>query len=155
MPSRTNDTTVTLSSHTGTFARLVQASQEVCDTRARLKRRELLASLLNELNDTEFHIAVNYLTGVLPRGNLGLSYTTLKTVLPVPATGETRFDLAQIDAELRRIAKLTGGDAEVRRDASLRELLRAVDADEQRFLLRLLCGQLRRGPVQSLSLIHI
>lgn len=151
-PGQSNDTTASASPPAGTFGRLVQTSERVGNTRARLTRRELLSALLAELSDAEFYIAVLYLRGVLRQRRTGVGYATLKRVLPVAAAGEMRLSLMQIDDNLQRLAAIRGSGAAGRREAALRELLQAASAEEQRFLLRLLCGEVRRNKLDGVVL---
>jgi DNA ligase-1 len=152
MAATTENSTAGRAPDFGTLGRLVQTSQRVSATRGRLAKRELLASLFAELSEEEFSLAVYYLTGVLPQGRIGLGYATLKNVLPVPPAAGARLNLGEVDRYMQRLAALKGSGSAARRQDQLRELLQAASAEEQNFLIRLFCGELRQGALQGIVL---
>jgi len=137
---------------TGTLARLVRTSQKVSATRGRLAKRELLASLFAALSKAEFSLAVYYLTGALPQGRIGLGYAMLKNILPVTPAADARLSLTQVHERMQRFASLKGSGSTAHRQDVLRELLQAANAEEQNFLIRLFCGELRQGALQGIVL---
>ncbi|MDH3712386.1 MAG: ATP-dependent DNA ligase [Gammaproteobacteria bacterium] len=149
MAATKKNSTAGMPPDSGTLGQLVQTSQQVSANRGRLAKRELLASLFLALSDAEFPLAVYYLTGALAQGRIGLGYATLKSVLPVPPAAEGRLNLAQVDRQMRRFAAIKGAGSTVLRQDLLRELLQAATVEEQNFLTRLFCGELRQGALQG------
>ena len=57
---------------------LVEVSAEVAGTRARLKKIEAMAGVLERLEPEEIPIAVAYLSGELPQGPIGIGWASLR-----------------------------------------------------------------------------
>ena len=120
---------------------LVETSRAVAETRARTAKVESLATLLRALRPEEVPIAVGYLSGTLER--LGVGFASLRE-LPQP-TDEPRLELLEVSASLERLGGLSGPGSQAARKAELADLLGSATETEQRFLQRLLYGELRQG----------
>ncbi|HWO81183.1 ATP-dependent DNA ligase [Gaiella sp.] len=121
---------------------LARTSTAVAQTSARRTKIELLASCLRRVTPDEVVPAVTYLSGELPR--IGVGWASLRDA-PSPAPSPPTLELLDVEAALARVAAAEGpGSRAVRRQA-LAAVLGAATESEQRFLLRLLGGELRQG----------
>jgi DNA ligase-1 len=127
------------------LAALVEASQRVGATSARLAKVRELAAVLRTLEPDEIEIAVRYLSGEIPQGRFGVSYSTLHTAAQEPAASEPGLTILDCHRRVGAIALIRGAGSSARRAATLRELFALATKQEQEFLLRLLVGELRQG----------
>ncbi len=128
---------------------LVQTSERVAETAARRDKVAHLAALLRRASAEEVPLAVAYLTGRLPQGRVGIGYAAVQAAPAESAAGTAGLAIAEVDVAMDRIAAVRGRGAARERSALLRALLdRATDA-EQRFLRRLLLGELRQGALEG------
>jgi DNA ligase-1 len=130
------------------IAEIARTSTDVASTSARSKKTERLASMLARLRPDEVRVAVAYLSGELPQGSIGVGWAALRN-LPAPARSPT-LELADVDAALRRIAATSGKGSQAVRAAELRSLYERATEEEQRFLTRLLLGELRQGALEGM-----
>jgi DNA ligase-1 len=130
------------------FAELVATSAAVGSTRSRKAKVEALAGLLRVLDPAEIEAAVAWLAGEPRQGRLGTGWRTLSAlaVAPAAAPGAT---LAEVDAVLAELATSSGAGSARRRTELLTALFGAATGDEQRFLGRLLTGELRQGALEG------
>jgi len=134
------------------FQELAEASRAVSETRARSTKIELLAGCLSRLSPPEVEIAVAFLSGELRQGKIGLGYAAIRGLgLPPPASGAT-LSLLDVDAVLAQIAGIRGARSASLRAEALGELFSRATESEQRFLERLLVGELRQGALESILL---
>src|SRR3970040_1118305 len=56
------------------FSHLVSVSDQVAATRSRLEKRAALSQCLRQAAAAEVRLVVNYLTGTLPQGRIGLGF---------------------------------------------------------------------------------
>jgi DNA ligase-1 len=126
---------------------VARTSEAVAATPARLGKIELLASCLRELAPGELPVAVAYLTGRLPHDPIGVGWRTLRD-LPAPAVSAT-LHLAEVDAAARRIGAASGPGSRDGRRHELEALFARATEREQRFLGRLLAGELRQGALEG------
>ena len=126
---------------------LARTSAVVAETRARLAKTRLLADCLAQLRPDEVPVAVAYLSGELPHAPIGVGWAALRDP-PTPAA-EPRLELLEVDAALRQIGAATGPGSQSARRTLLRELLGRATEPEQRFLVRLLTGELRQGALEG------
>lgn len=120
---------------------LVETSRTVAETRARTAKIETLAELLRALRPEEVATAVAFLSGTLER--LGVGFAALRS-LPA-AAAEPGLELLEVTASLERLGALAGQGSQAVRRQELAELLGRATEPEQRFLQRLLYGELRQG----------
>jgi DNA ligase-1 len=132
------------------LAALVDTSQRVRATRARLAKVRELAALLTSLAPEEITLATHYLSGEIPQGRIGLGYATLAAAAAqAPATSPT-LSVAELDERLATLARMHGAGSAARRDEALRQLFARASAAEQPFLLQLLAGELRQGALEGI-----
>jgi DNA ligase-1 len=123
-------------------------STEVAGASARLKKVALLAECLARLRPDEVPVAVAYLSGELPQGSIGVGWASLRD-LPAPASPPPTLELLDADATLARIAAISGKGSQAVRRAELSGLFERATETEQRFLTRLLLGELRQGALEG------
>jgi DNA ligase-1 len=130
------------------FAELVATSATVGGTRSRKAKVEALAGLLRALAPAEIEAAVAWLAGEPRQGRLGAGWRTL-AALKVPPAEQPGATLADVDGVLAELATTAGTGSARRRTELLTGLLGAATGDEQRFLFRLLTGELRQGALEG------
>lgn len=128
---------------------LVDVSTAVSSTRKRLEKIDRLASLLGRLEGEEIEIGVGFLTGEVRQGRIGIGPAAVREVRSVPSADAPSLSLRAVDAELASIAELSGPGSSRGRVERLGALMRRATADEQRFLGRLLIGELRQGALEG------
>jgi ATP-dependent DNA ligase I len=126
---------------------LAEASRAVSATSSRLAKVDALAGVLREASADEAPILVAYLSGELPQRQIGVGWASLRSVPPA-AEAETLTVLG-VDEALARIKAVAGQGSTAERKRLVAELLGAATADEQRFLVRLLSGELRQGALDG------
>ena len=130
---------------------LVAASQAVAGTRARLKKRELLAQLLLTAAPDERRPVVAWLSGELVGGKLGVGWAELSRLDVLPADVDT-LTIADVEAALSDIAATAGRGSTVRRRELLIALFMRSTQAEQGFLRRLMVGELRQGGLDGVMM---
>lgn len=130
------------------FAEVVAVSAAVGATRSRKAKVAALAGLLRALDPAEVAPAVAWLSGEPRQGRIGTGWRTLAAldVTPAPAPG---LVIERVDVALSALAASTGAGSARRRSELLAELWGAATEDEQRFLFRLLTGELRQGALEG------
>ncbi|MEV7127254.1 ATP-dependent DNA ligase [Streptomyces sp. NPDC093260] len=131
------------------LARLAQVSREVAATSARSRKTALLAGLFREAEADDVPIVIPYLAGRLPQGRLGVGWKVLgRRVAPA---AEPSLTVAQVDARLSELGKVSGPGSQAERARIVDELMAAATEDEQRFLLGLLTGEVRQGALEAIA----
>ena len=130
---------------------LVKTSDAVASTAARSRKTALISELLGRLEPDEVALGVSYLSGELPQGRLGVGYATVHETTAEPAPSAS-LSLGDIDQRLGELSRCKGSGSAARRTELLGSLLAASTADEQRFLKRLLVGELRQGALEGVLL---
>ncbi|WNV73647.1 ATP-dependent DNA ligase [Geodermatophilus sp. DSM 44513] len=133
------------------LADVVAASAEVAATRSRTAKAAAIAGLLRRAGDDEVPAVTAWLAGDTLQGRVGVGWRTLTRLATDPA-GEPRLAVGDVDSALTGLAGTTGTGSAARREALLGELFAAATADEQRFLVRLLTGELRQGALEGVVL---
>ncbi len=95
---------------------------------------------------------LHYLCGQLPQGRIGIGPSSLKVVSDTPANPDPSLTLAQVDATFHQIGAVSGKGSKARRLQLLADLLAQADGAEQRFLFRLLGGEMRQGAQEGVLL---
>lgn len=86
----------------------------------------------------------------MPQGKIGLGYSAVFKNSPTSSASETSLDLLGVDSVLTEIKAIAGkGSVQRRLDAWHRLLSRATEP-EQKFLMRLVVGEIRQGALESL-----
>jgi DNA ligase-1 len=133
------------------LAEVVAASAAVAATRSRTAKAQAIADLLRRAARDEIEPVTSWLAGEPRQGRLGVGRRTLTARTTEPAA-EPSLTVAAVDRALTGLAGATGPGSVARRDAVLTGLTSAATAEEQRFLLRLLTGELRQGALEGVVL---
>ena len=133
------------------LAEVVAASAAVAATRSRTAKAETIAELLRQADAAEIAAVTAWLSGETRQGRLGVGFRTLGRMAgePVP---EPSLTVAAVEQALTDLAGTSGAGATARRDRVLSAVLAAATAEEQRFLVRLLAGELRQGALEGVVL---
>ncbi|MFP5068477.1 ATP-dependent DNA ligase [Pseudonocardia nantongensis] len=131
------------------FTDVVATSAAVGATRARTAKTTALAELLRGADPGEVVPVVAWLSGVPRQGRIGTGWRTLSG-LEVPPAAVPSLEVTAVDALLDELAGTAGTGSGQRRRELLERLYGAATADEQRFLHRLLTGELRQGALEGL-----
>src|SRR6266540_1445258 len=123
------------------------AETSVAASSARLAKVERLAACLRRLDPDEVHPAVAFLSGELRQRQIGVGWAALREVPPPAAVPS--LTVAEVDAGFERIGRQAGPGSQAERRRLLAGLLGRATADEQRFLVRLLAGELRQGALEG------
>jgi ATP-dependent DNA ligase I len=126
---------------------VASTSVAVAASSARLAKVERLAACLRRLEPGEVHPAVAFLSGELRQRQIGVGWAALRDA-PAPPAAPT-LTVAEVDAAFERIGRLAGPGSQAGRRRLLAELLSRATADEQRFLVGLLSGELRQGALEG------
>ncbi len=132
------------------LARLADVSRDVAATSARSQKIALLAELFSGTGPEDVALVISYLAGRVPQGRIGIGWSTLKEQVPPAQTAA--LTVAGTDAALTGLAGLQGPGSQNERKRLVRELMAAATADEQRFLIRLLTGEVRQGALDAVAL---
>ncbi len=152
------------------LAELVETSQRVAATPGRRAKVQALATLLQRFDPEEIAIGVQYLSGEIPQGKIGLRLAALTAAAAAATadaatagtqgaatqgaatqgaatqgTGAGSLSLADVDRRLTELAAIRGGGSAARRAQVLRDLFTQATPLEREFLVRLLTGELRQG----------
>ncbi|MEU2350972.1 ATP-dependent DNA ligase [Modestobacter sp. NPDC049651] len=133
------------------LADVLAASTAVAATRSRTAKAQAIAELLRAAEPAEVPAVTAWLSGEPRQGRLGLGWRTLSRLTHDPAATPS-LTVAAVDAALTELAGTSGPGSAARRDALLAGLLTAATGDEQRFLGRLLTGELRQGALEGVVL---
>jgi ATP-dependent DNA ligase I len=126
---------------------IARASEEIAATRSRLKKVELLGSILRRLPPPEVSLAVAYLSGVLPQGSIGVGWAALRE-LPAPARAPG-LEITEVDSAFTTLLATVGAGSQAVRRGVLADLFGRATETEQRFLVALLLGELRQGALEG------
>jgi DNA ligase-1 len=130
------------------FQDLVLTSTAVGGTSGRLKKIELLAALLQQLDPSEVAIAIGFLTGWPRQGKVGVGWSTLESARP-PAAEAPELSIADVDQAFTQLQTIRGKDSAAARRRLLIDLMSRATADEQRFLYALAIGEVRQGALEG------
>ena len=135
------------------LAAVVDASAQVAATRSRKAKTAALAAVLAAAGPTEVRPVAAWLAGDMLQGRTGIGWRTLSN-LDVDPASHPSLSVDDVEAALDGLAALAGSGTGVgaRRTAELTTLLGAATADEGRFLVRLLGGELRQGALEGLMI---
>lgn len=131
---------------------LVEVSLHVGATAGRNEKIELLSGCLRRLPPEEAAVGVNYLSGLLPQGRIGVGGAALRRAAEVPSTQQPTLQLRDVDDALVQIARTSGGGSNQARERQLAALFARATRVERDFLLRLLAGELRQGAQEGVML---
>lgn len=132
------------------LALLVEVSTAVAETSSRTAKTAALAGLLRTLtveDPAAIEVSVGLLSGSPRQRKTGIGYRGVGD-LPPPAP-ESSLTVNAVDAAFEELQAVTGSGSAARRRAVLDKLMAAATADEQRFLVRVLLGELRQGALEA------
>jgi DNA ligase-1 len=131
------------------LAELVRVSAAVAAVSGRLEKIARLADLLRRLPPDEIAIAVTFLVGDTRQGRLGVGPAAIREAATTPPAAAASLTLNEIDRAFTDIAATSGAGSTALRAERLRALFGRAAADEQRFLIHLLHGELRQGALEG------
>ena len=131
------------------FHELVQTSARIGESSSRLRKVELLATLLRGLEPNEVPIALGFLTGWPRQGKLGVGWATLDAARPPETVAEPKLSLTDIDEVFTELKAVKGKQSGAERRRILTELMARATADEQQFLFALAIGEVRHGALEG------
>jgi DNA ligase-1 len=131
------------------LTRLADVSREVAATSARSRKIALLAELFRDAEADDVPIVIPYLAGRLPQGRLGVGWKVLGR--PVPPAGSPQLTVREVDARLTELGKVAGPGSQAERARLVGALMGAATAEEQRFLLGLITGEVRQGALDAVA----
>ncbi|MFI7502844.1 ATP-dependent DNA ligase [Streptomyces sp. NPDC049687] len=131
------------------LTRLADVSREVAATSARSRKIALLAELFRDAEADDVPIVIPYLAGRLPQGRLGVGWKVLSR--PVAPAGSPTLTVREVDTLLTALGKVSGPGSQAERVRLVGELMAAATAEEQRFLLGLITGEVRQGALDALA----
>jgi DNA ligase-1 len=131
------------------LTRLADVSREVAATSARSRKIALLAELFRDAEAEDVPIVIPYLAGRLPQGRLGVGWKVLSR--PVAPAGAPTLTVREVDALLTELGTVSGPGSQAERARLVGALMGAATADEQRFLLGLITGEVRQGALDAVA----
>jgi DNA ligase-1 len=131
------------------FSDVVATSAAVGATRSRKEKSAALAARLQAAEQGEVRAVVAWLAGEPLQGRIGTGWRTLSSLDVAPSAGPS-LTVADVDGLFDELAVTAGSGSAARRRELLDRLYGAATADEQRFLHRLLTGELRQGALEGL-----
>ncbi|MFI9548085.1 ATP-dependent DNA ligase [Streptomyces sp. NPDC052016] len=131
------------------LTRLADVSREVAATSARSRKIALLAELFRDAEADDVPIVIPYLAGRLPQGRLGVGWKVLGR--PVTPAGTPQLTVREVDARLTELGKVAGPGSQAERARLVGALMGAATAEEQRFLLGLITGEVRQGALDAVA----
>src|SRR4051812_15609554 len=130
---------------------VLAVSAAVAATRSRMAKAAAIADVLRRATPDEVPPVPAWLSGEMLQGRLGVGWRTLSRLTHDAAAVPT-LTVAAVDRAFGELAATSGPGSAARRDAALGALLSAATVDEQRFLARLLGGELRQGALEGVVL---
>jgi len=130
---------------------MVATWEDVRATRSRLKKVELVRTLLADAPIDDVSKVVSYLSGELPQGPIGMGYAAVGAV-STNASESSTLTLDDVDATLSAIKAATGAGSKKAKSQLLHDILAAATESEQEFLRRLIVGELRQGALEGIML---
>jgi DNA ligase 1 len=132
------------------LGQLVETSDHVAQTAGRIRKIELLASCLRQLERDDRAIGARYLAGQLPqKTNVGFAtvYEVMAEATPAVAPWLT---LGEVDRRFTTIAQQRGAGSSSARKEQLGQLLALATPAEQKFLAGLVLGEVRQGALDGI-----
>ncbi|MBK1643567.1 ATP-dependent DNA ligase [Thiocapsa imhoffii] len=129
------------------FEILVQTAAAVASRSSRNDKITLIAALLGRLTSDEAASAASFMSGEIRQGALGVGRALLNGLNGVTPSPQARLTIGEVDGFFERLRALGGAGSQQQRRLLLEQLFGQATRDEQRFLARLLVGELRQGAV--------
>jgi DNA ligase-1 len=128
---------------------LVETSREVTATRSRGRKIELLSAALRRVEGEELETAVAFLAGSLRQARVGIGGAAVRALADEASATEPTLTLLDVDEAFAALAATAGRGATALRQRALRALFARATREEQRFLARLVLGELRQGALEG------
>jgi ATP-dependent DNA ligase I len=132
------------------LADLVATSEAVAATSKRTAKIELVADALAHLAPDEVAAGVAYLSGDLRQRQIGVGWALLRD--PPPPAAVPLLTVGEVDRACERMGSVSGAGSVNERRRLIADLMGRATATEQRFLSRLLVGELRQGALEGVML---
>ena len=132
---------------------LVGTSGEISATRSRSAKTRLIADALRTAEPDEVQTVVSYLSGELRQRRIGVGWRSLGK-LPDPAT-EPTLTVAETHDAFERMSQVSGSGSQAARADLVTDLFGRATGDEQRYLARLVMGELRQGALDGVMLAAV
>ncbi|CCG03749.1 ATP-dependent DNA ligase [Blastococcus saxobsidens] len=133
------------------LAEVVAASTAVAAARGRKAKAGLIAGALRLADGDEVPAVTAWLSGEPLQRRLGIGWRSL-AALTGGAAAESTLTVADVDAAFAELATTSGPGSAARREELLRGVLSRATSEEQRFLVRLITGELRQGALEGVVL---
>jgi DNA ligase-1 len=129
---------------------IAEVSAALAANRSRSAKVSRLAALLRSAGAQDIGTAARWCTGEVAERSLGIGPAQVRAALSTQPAAASSLALAGAMQHLADIGCITGSGSKARRADALAGLFACATADEQRFLGRLLLGELRQGALTAL-----
>ena len=129
------------------LSEIVATSDAVGADTSRLAKVDHLAACLRRLHPDEVEVAVAFLSGELRQRQIGVGWASLRD--QPPHTEAPSLRVLDVDRAFEEIGRQAGPGSQAARRRLLAGLFGRATRDEQRFLGRLLSGELRQGALEG------
>ncbi|HET6338767.1 MAG TPA: ATP-dependent DNA ligase [Polyangiales bacterium] len=129
---------------------LATTSEQLAKTSKRTEKLKLIAGLLARADVSDRGLVSLYLSGSIAQNKLGVGYAQLGSLREHAGATEPTLEVSELDAVLSEVAAIRGAGSAGRRLELLRGLLGRATESEQRFIAKLIVGELRQGALESL-----
>ncbi|RBY90322.1 ATP-dependent DNA ligase [Blastococcus sp. TBT05-19] len=133
------------------LAEVVAASTEVAAVRGRTAKAALIADALRRADADEVPAVTAWLSGEPLQRRLGVGWRSL-AALTGGTAAQPSLSVEAVDTVFAELAATAGPGSAARREELLRGVLSTATAEEQRFLVRLVTGELRQGALEGVVL---
>ncbi len=133
------------------LSELALLSHRLAATSRRTEKIELLAAALQRMGTDEVRVGIDYLSGRLPQGRVGIGGAMLTGVQEVAPSPRPSLTLLEADRAFSRFAGIRGAGSTEAKRRLLAELFARCTPEEQDFLARLALGELRQGALEGLT----
>lgn len=123
---------------------VVETSTRVAATSKRSEKVALIADLIRRAAPDEIEPLVGLLIGEVRQGRLGVGWATLGDVQIDPAPSPT-VSIGDLDRAFAQLAITAGAGSQRSRSEQLAALFAGATVEEQRFIHRVMAGDLRQG----------
>ena len=128
---------------------VVEASDRVAEASGRLDKRRVIAELLAGTDPDLLPTVVGLISGSPRQGRVGIGWASVADV-DVPPADRRTLSVREVDDFLDAFPGISGETSQSRRQEALASLLTAATEQEQRFLRRVLTGELRQGALEGM-----
>jgi DNA ligase-1 len=129
---------------------LVAASADVAATPARTQKIARLAGVIAGAGVEEIEAVVAFLSGELVQRQIGVGWASLRA-LPRPAAAST-LTVREVDDAFASVGGVSGAGSQAERRRRLDALFTRATEQEQRYLVRLVGGELRQGAQEGVMI---